>query len=42
LCTHDVDTSLEKDALNRFGELLVTRVRDESIGQWVKILHGRE
>ena len=37
----DIDEDLINDALNRFGEIVVRRVRDESVEQWMKILNGR-
>jgi hypothetical protein len=37
----DMDTNPDKEALDRFGELLVKQVRDPSVWEWREILHGR-
>jgi len=37
----DMDTNLDNEALDRFGELLVRRVWDPSIWEWTETLHGR-
>src|SRR5262245_36542695 len=36
-----MNTDLDNEALDRFGELLVRRVWDQSIWHWTEILHGR-
>jgi len=37
----DMNAKLDKEALDRFGELLVRRVWDQSIWHWTEMLHGR-
>lgn len=36
-----MSTALEKEALDRFGELLIRKVRGKAIADWSKLLDGR-